>query len=700
MSTQSKPLASGLSALRPRARIIQALGEDLISNQVIALIELIKNAYDADAHKVDIRFESPLQKGKGTIVVQDDGHGMSIDVLKNAWMEPATDAKTGKLTSPAGRRFTGEKGLGRFAASRLADWMHVESVSRRPLRRVMADFNWSEFKQTNKYLDQIKCSWKEFKAPRGSDTGTLLRLVGLHDDWDEKAFVRLRAELARLVSRDNSQADRFEISLHLPSAFREHTGPVTPPPVLSRANFSMEGAVSSEGHLAAKMKTGEKQKPVDLEIKLERGRKPISGPFTFRFEVWERERDNLIKLADELGSTLRDLRRDLDAACGISIYRDVFRVLPYGGPDNDWLRLDIRRVQNPTLRFSNNQIVGSVRITRDENSELRDQTNREGIVESQAFDDLRTCVKEALSSLETWRFQYRRNPAKEDMGEGLFHEFDIEPIKASFQERHPEDKEFVKYLDEHARKVKKSVKEVQNVLVRYRRLATLGQLIDVVLHEGRTPVTGLSNECALGLRALKKAKTLGALQDDVLQRYKVIKNQTNLLSLLFHRIAPFGGRKRGRPIQKTVEKMICESFDVFASQIDELKVDVSLSTGKTRVRVDPPEFQQIIVNLLDNALYWIAKVPLRKRKIEVRCQRIDSGVEVLFCDSGPGVPEDVQDRIFEPYFSTKPDGVGLGLAIVGETAAEYDGTLELVSPGLLPGANFRILLKRRVGDED
>ena len=691
MSTQPKPLASGLRALRPRARIIQALGEDLISNQMIALIELIKNAYDADAHKVDIRFESPLQKGKGAIVVQDDGHGMSIDILKNAWMEPATDAKTGKLTSPRGRRLTGEKGLGRFAASRLADRMCVESVSRKPLRRVTADFDWSKFKQTNKYLDQIKCSWKEFKASRGSNTGTLLRLVGLHDGWDEKEFVRLRAELARLVSRDNSQADRFEISLHLPSAFREYTGPVTPPPVLSRPNFSMEGAVSLEGHLSAKMKTAGKQKAIDLEIKLERGRKPKSGPFTFRFEVWERERDNLIKLADELSSTLRDLRRDLDAACGISIYRDGFRVLSYGGPDNDWLRLDIRRVQNPTLRFSNNQIVGSVRITRDENSELRDQTNREGIVESQAFDDLRACVKEVLSNLETWRFQYRREPAKEDMGEGLFHEFDIEPIKASFQERHPGDKEFVKYLDERARKFKKSVKEVQNVLVRYRRLATLGQLIDVVLHEGRTPVTGLSNECDLGLRALKKAKTLGVLQDDVLHRYKVIKNQTNLLSLLFHRIAPFGGRKRGRPIQKTVEKMIRESFDVFASQIDELKVDVSLTTGKTWVRVDPPEFQQIIVNLLDNALYWIAKVPPRKRKIEVRCQRIDSGVEVLFCDSGPGVPEDVQDRIFEPYFSTKPDGVGLGLAIVGETAAEYDGTLELVSPGLLPGANIPYL---------
>ena len=106
--------------------------------------------------------------------------------------------------------------------------------------------------------------------------------------------------------------------------------------------------------------------------------------------------------------------------------------------------------------------------------------------------------------------------------------------------------------------------------------------------------------------------------------------------------------------------MIHESFAVFTSQIDELEIEVSLPISETPVKVDPPEFQQIVINLLDNALYWIAKAPPGKRKIAVRCQRVYNGVEILFCDSGPGVPEDVQDRIFDPYFSTKPDGVGLG----------------------------------------
>ena len=117
------------------------------------------------------------------------------------------------------------------------------------------------------------------------------------------------------------------------------------------------------------------------------------------------------------------------------------------------------------------------------------------------------------------------------------------------------------------------------------------------------------------------------------------------------------------------------------------------------VTADEAEMQQIFVNLLDNAIYWLQKKPMENRAIQVEARRTDAGAEVVFSDSGPGIPEEVRDYIFDPYFSTKPDGVGLGLTIAGETAAEYDGSLELVSSGLLPGATFRVMLRRRVGED-
>jgi signal transduction histidine kinase len=694
VTKRSSLVRKGTDRLRPRARIIRAIGEDLISNETIALVELIKNSYDADARRVSIAFESPLHVGEGSIVVRDDGHGMTLDVLKSAWLEPATISKKHKPRSPGGRRVTGEKGLGRFAAARLADRMHAESVAARPRRRVVADFDWGEFRKEERYLDEVECRWEEHRLDSGTPAGTLLRLEGLHDEWSSESFRRLRSELARLVVRPRKK-DSFSIKLDLPSAFKELAGPITPPPVLGRPHYTLSGSMSAEGHVVATISVGEKSTPVDETLKLERGRTPQCGPFEFEFKVWDRDRDALDELATDLRSTLRDLRRDLDDACGVSLYRDSFRVPPYGGPQNDWLRLDLRRVQNPTMRLSNNQVVGSIHITADDNPRLRDQTNREGLVESPAVDDLRRCVVEMLTRLEKARYERRHEREKKDERTGLFRALDLAPIKASFRQRYPDDKEFLKYLDERTRTFDSSIKQVQEVIVRYRRLATLGQLIDVVLHDGRTPVASISNECDLARRDLKNGRDLGTAREKLLGRLDTIGKQTELLSSLFRRISPFGGRKRGRPAEHSIEGLVADAFSIFKRQVEELGVRVTLPAGKTIVTADPAEMQQILVNLLDNALYWLGKVPKARRAIAVECRNIEGGVEILFCDSGPGVPDDARDYIFDPYYSTKPDGVGLGLTIAGEIATEYEGTLDLVSPGLLPGANFRVVLRRR-----
>src|SRR5713101_1444949 len=88
----------GTAAFRPRARIIQTLGRDLISNEVIAIQELVKNAYDADATRVTITFEEPLTPGNGAIVIADNGDGMNLATILTAWMEPATISKLRKTT--------------------------------------------------------------------------------------------------------------------------------------------------------------------------------------------------------------------------------------------------------------------------------------------------------------------------------------------------------------------------------------------------------------------------------------------------------------------------------------------------------------------------------------------------------------------------------------------------------------------------
>ena len=697
MSDDPGIVKCGTTKLRPRARIIRALGEDLISNEVIALVELIKNSYDADAQSVIIQFHEPLEEGKGMLDVVDDGHGMTRQVLLDAWMEPATVSKRESPRSPKGRRVTGEKGIGRFAAARLGRRLHVESIAAEPHHRIIADLDWEEFRREDLYLDEIECAWREEEVGDTAPPGTHLRMEPLRDSWDEKSLRRLRAELSRLLASGHD--DSFSIQLVLPSEFSELGGEVTRPAVLGMPHYEMIGVVDADGNLEATGSIHGESFNINKTLRLQDTGAPRCGGFDFELGAWDRETESLEPLIHQLAekTTILDIRRDLNEACGISIYRDSFRVLPYGSQGDDWLRLDLRRVQNPTMRLSNNQIVGSIQITADGNPELRDQTNREGLVESHALTDLKECMRELLVELEGRRFAIRHPKPDRPKGSRLFQDLDFEPIKRAFAEKYPQDKAFQGFLDQREKQLKSSVKRVQEVLARYQRLATLGQLIDVVLHDGRTPVAAISNELTLAERDLERVTSMEKLRDAMSHRIKSAKDQLEVLSMLFRRIEPFGGRKRGRPRREILETMIQNAFDLLEQQIRKLGIRTALPDTSTEVTLDAAEMQQVFVNLLQNSLYWLEKVPKEKRAISVTVKSTDDGIKIVFADSGPGVPEEWQDLIFDPYFSGKPDGVGIGLTIVGEIVAGYDGDVELVDSSMLPGAHFRITLRKRVG---
>lgn len=167
---------------------------------------------------------------------------------------------------------------------------------------------------------------------------------------------------------------------------------------------------------------------------------------------------------------------------------------------------------------------------------------------------------------------------------------------------------------------------------------------------------------------------------------------------MFRRIEPFAGRKRGRPKQLCLEEVIRTTFDVHETQIKQLGVSVDLPHSQTLVTVDAAEVQEVFLNLLGNSLFWLETVPRDIRKISVEINRPeDSVLEVLFADSGPGVPESMRASIFDPYFSSKPGGVGLGLTIAGEIITDfYGGKLELMDSSRLGGAEFKITLTKRI----
>lgn len=720
-------LSSGTQALRPKARILRTFGDELISSETVAIIELVKNAYDADATQVHINFKDPLEVGKGMIEIFDNGNGMSLDTIQYVWMEPATPyRKNQTISKNFKRRVLGEKGIGRFAASRLGD--NLEVITRNSDLETRVFFDWTQFDDDQKYLDEINVIWEESEpklirpggivenlfrnnlSGNGSDLthGTILRIGKLRTKWDKQQLESMRIGLSRLISPLSSEDNLleknvFRINLQLPKRFNYLSGIVEPPDLLKNPHYKLIGNIDSEGRYCLKLDLN----PVNHEPKIEDikglfkfqdGHSPVCGPFKIELRIWDREAKDLADRVKLYGSTLKDLRQELDNAAGINIYRNGFRVLPYGERGNDWLRLDLRRVQDPTKRLSNNQIIGYVLISSEKNPLLRDQSNREGIIESPALEDLRQLIKMALNEVELKRYIIRRSK-QQSTTKGLFSDFDLTVVKDQVKKDHPEDKKLLLLIGKKEKDLKGKVVQVKDAISRYQRLATLGQLIDTILHEGRAPLSKIGNEVYLGNRDLQSVKGLpSGVYDRIHNRFMSIDGQSKILSTVFRKIEPFGGRKRGRPTQVILEKVIADAFSILDKEIAETNVKVRLPNEKNTITADPSEIQQVIINLLQNSIYWLREIPFNDREISVQTLRKDKDlIEIVFSDSGPGVPSEYKDAIFDPYFSTKPDGIGIGLTIAGEIINEYyNGSLELLDDGPLSGANFLISLRKRV----
>lgn len=730
--------------MRPRARLMLTIGRDLISSETVALTELVKNSFDADADYVLVRLsgdvvDGEIAAGTGSIEVLDNGSGMDAERIREAWLVPATEFRTEQRRTQKGRRALGEKGVGRFAAAKLADGL---TLSSRPARadEVSVKLAWSDFDRPDRFLDEIEVDWSvgepqlftpqgdvselwmdawegHVKGMRGStppkrpsgQRGTYLRMDCLLNAWDAGTVASVRRSLARLISPfSDANTQSFTIILDVPAGLGSG-GIVEPPEELDRPHYTLEAEVKETGRVTGRIRgrTSQRTRAVDLVVTAEDGEprgveNPLEcGRFVIHLRVWDRDAASLAPL----GTSVKSVRQTLDEASGISVYRDGFRVLPYGERGDDWLRLDLRRVQNPTMRLSNNQIVGYLSIGRDSNPSLIDQTNREGLVEGAALDDLRSAVRQVLAELEKVRYAERPRPGRRSRSGGLLDRVDLTELKDAIAERLPKDKKLTRMVVELQEQIDAKNNEVGQALARYHRMATLGGIVDRIVHEITQPLSVVRSRAGLSLRDITRASvdsddTCYTLVEKLEQNLQTIRDQAKAVAVVVNRIEPFGGRQRGRPSTFELEMAIANAVELLRPDIEKVGATVELPEGSTPVTVDGVELQEVLFNLLQNSLHWLRQVkPRKERRIAITVERLsDRSLAITHEDSGPGVPEDIQDRIFEPYFTTRDGGAGLGLAMAGEIVEDfYGGTLELLPPGDLGGARFRAILRRRVG---
>lgn len=742
--TEASPPA-GHQPLRPRARLMLMLGVELISSEAVAVSELVKNSYDADASTVLVSLSDATSERPAMLTVMDDGSGMSAQTVVRTWLEPATPSRRRRKISPAGRRSLGEKGIGRFAAAKLAQRLELVTYDgHAPDGEVHLKVDWDVFSNDEAYLDQIEIPWtvgppsffglngeaaavwrkslanydegkQAARQHQPSDTarGTALWMEGLRASWEDTLVRDISRTLARLISPaadealEQSERD-FRILLDLPPRLASYSGWLGPSSELSRPHYRLNATVDGEGNARIDIRLrgeGDSRPPICIQLSGVGGRAPACGPFSLSLRVWDRDRDALAEIAPD--TSFLDFRQTLDQSAGVSVYRDGFRVLPYGEMGDDWLALDRRRINDPTKRLSNNQVVGALNITRDGNPDLIDQTNREGLVEGPALEDLKQLVKEIIVQLEAARYDIRPRDSRRSRSHSIsaFQPFRLTELREAAVDR--ADSELIAMVSDAEERLEEHNAEVREVVARYQRLATLGQLVDQMVHEIAQPVVGAREAAVAGLEIIEDSKAdasgspvrfdelLGHLQ----KQFRVVRDQARVVTDVLRRLAPFGGRRRGRPHTIAVEDAMKDVCLLLRQDIRTRNVDVSVPATKTNVTVDGTELQEILLNLLTNSLYWVTRVPRgHPRRVEFTIERNpDGSLSIFVSDSGPGVPEKDRPRIFEPYFTTREGGVGLGLSLAGQIVEDYyGGSLELMSPGSLGGATFRATLRRRV----
>ncbi len=715
--------ASGTYRIRPAGRHILTIGRDLIQDVYAAVVELVKNAYDADSPDVNIEFMAAPDHSGYSIIISDHGHGMSKDTVINKWMVPSTRDKLDRRTSPSGRVMQGRKGVGRYAASILGTDMLLETVSDEG-EKTMVYIAWKNF-ETAEYLDDVEILIETTEV--SEPPGTQLTMEGdseLLAGWNKKQFKELRFELKKLKSPVNSALsnDDFCINLKVEGfpGVEDITETIEPFPLFDLFDYKIAGKIGADGKGTLTYSSQKVRNTADESIPFDFGEPTGCGELDIDVRVYDRDKDAIDSLIgrglqDESGNYVGKLeaRRLLNASNGIGVYRNGFRIRPLGDPEFDWLRLNKQRIQNPSRKIGSNQVIGYVQIQSDEQSGLIEKSARDGLRENAAFVQLNKITTKVIIELETRRFEFRMKAGLsrpvikvERELERLF-SFDelkrdvLERLTGSGIDQRTSDK-IIEIISGEEEGKNKIADEIRQAVAIYQGQATLGKIINVILHEGRRPLNYFRNQIPnlrYWYKSFRKTENLKNFEKS-LSIVEGIGMNAEFFVNLFNKLDPLAAGKRSKKEPLALKKEIENVLAVFEQEMKSQKVIAEI-TGSDDFRFSSwrQDVNVIFTNLVDNSLYWMSEKKILKRKIIIELATDkDSLLHVDYHDTGPGIEPDhiASEVIFEPHFSTKPSGTGLGLAIAGEAAARND--LELKAFESEEGAWFR--LQPKTEDEE
>ena len=738
------PIREELVHMKPYARLLTMLGDQLIRDETVALAEIIKNSYDADASVVQVSFDDfdnggndLLQNEKSRLVIRDDGCGMDEEVIKNHWLNPATPIKKLKKTeyntkTPKGRVIQGEKGIGRYSLFKLGNKITIttrpissnkEYIVEYDLSAYGEDFYDSSTKQFL-YLDNIPVKFVErdpLEITENNDLwkeahGTKIEISGLKGIWSLDKIRKVLSDIRKLRPifdslKQNIDSD-FDVfflvdgkkELDLDTRYINKINELMD----NRAVLKIKGNYNEKDRKFV-LNINNEKKDIFLNDPMITGLTVYNkfikkrgellpwevGPFVFEFYVFDFSAD-----APEKYKVDRE-DRELIKQNRVYLYRDGIRVYPYGAANDDWLGIDIYRgTVSAGGLLSNDQIIGCVSISQNNNPKLEDATSREGLLNNQASSDFVGLLKILLAYIRAHPYTQYQNKRDE---KNKIEKLKKQQVENSFSELR-KTVEGNKNAEVALSKIEAQYKKEKNILIKRAELAEDLAGVGISVETASQDIMLFMNRALEHLDGLiyamdhKNKPSYEEIQESLTTirgAFSFVHDKLKNVQLLFK-----SSNQRRKKIR--VKDIVTQILSLFKKALNENNIEVKIEQiGKSPLVVQTYDavIMQVLINLFDNAIYWIPLKGDSNKEIKIILNSDEN--KMLFSDNGPGIHPDDENYIFEPFYSGKgEDGRGLGLYIAKQLLLRNDFAIYLASSEKdkpLSGASFVVDFNR---DED
>lgn len=684
-------------SFKASSSIKNLFGKNLVTDQFNAVFELVKNAYDADADKTDITLvsskrrvtEKDIVKSKEdvsdevevvtSIIIEDDGCGMTLEDIREKWMIIGTSNKINNPFSVKyGRAVTGDKGIGRFSTDRLGKKLVLTAYPEKESYAIRMEFDWEKFENDIQNIETIRIPYENVEKIKGK--GVRLEIVDLRDEWTENDLEKLMRKLRTLKSPFSLKND---MEITVTSSVKKWEKEVVESWDLKSISSLWVAARVDENDLST----------ICIEINSEAGKyvETLPNPYSFgaiNSEIYFFGQGDKVSFANRVGKTVRDFGN-------VHLYRDGFRVYPYGESNNDWLDLDRRKAQGMFRFFGTRDLVGVIGITKDHNPQLKPLTNRQGLEENEAYEEIRDfIVKICIRKLENHHLKPRNSTASVQHAQKASHESIVE-LRNIIKDIAPAESKTIRshlnLIENSLKKQASFIKEQEKTVEILTNFAQKEIVLSEVMHDIAQKVATLEKKSR---RLSKKAEEEG-ISSNLSSKIKDLESFAEHTTQYITQVKDSLVTRK-----KLVEFDLVEFIKMVMSEnsveFEEYRINTKVGTEleKCKIKADKTDFKRIINNLISNAIKSLKQVN-RVRRLIVNINQYGESIFVHIEDNGIGIPIESRDEIFLP-FTTTTGGMGLGLSIVRALLRTYDGDL-LLGPYKEDeqGAEFIVKIKGR-----